>query len=424
VSEQDTATPSVKVLPATDPQRFIDTERVVWFDETVDVPAEVQIGLPEGQRFAADVDGADPATYPGVYGVFPMLLTVPGDAPRQIPCAGLTAVGVHPDHRRRGVLTAMMRDHLDRLHADPTTHLSGLHASEPAIYGRYGYGAASLELTLDLGSGAELVAPHLDAEAAHIRTELRSAPEPGMPARVRACHLASARSTPGAMTPEEGYFEHVYREHAEPRRQDETRRILFARRDGEDVGYALLRRTPKWERGRSSSQLTVFTLVGAPAVRLALLRRVLDFDLIGTVKVFDVGVDDGVLHWLRGPRGASDVVVIDSLWLRLVDLPEALQARGYRSACDVVVDVADRAAPWNAGRWRIVTKDGEAEVTRTDAEADLRAPVDALGAAYLGGTSLVSLRDAGLVEERTPGATAALWRAMQADTAPIAAIGF
>jgi GNAT superfamily N-acetyltransferase len=416
--------PAITVVRSPDAQRFVDTERVVWFDDTLDAPAEELIGLPPHQRFAAEVDGADPATYPGVYGVFPMQLTVPGEVRRQVPCAGLTAVGVHPDHRRRGVLTAMMRHHLDEVHADGATCISALHASEPAIYGRFGYGAASVELTVDLGSGTELVAPHLAEAASAIRTELRSATEPGMPARVRACHLACAASTPGAMAPEEGYFAHVFREHPEPRRQNETRRILFARRDGEDVGYALLRRTPKWERGRSSSQLTVFTYVGAPEVRLALLRRILDFDLIGSVKLFGTGVDDGVLHWVGGPRGTSDVVVCDSLWLRLVDLPEALAARGYRGSCDVVVEVDDAFADWNAGRWRIAVAAGHAEVTRTDAEADLRLGVDALGAAYLGGVSLVALREAGLLLEQTPGSAAALWRAMQADTAPVAAIGF
>jgi GNAT superfamily N-acetyltransferase len=415
---------AITVVRSPDAQRFIDTERVVWFDDTVDAPAEVQIGLAPEQRFAAEVDGAHPATYAGVYGVFPMQLTVPGDVPRQIACAGLTAVGVHPDHRRQGVLTAMMRHHVDEVHADRATHVSALHASEPAIYGRFGYGAASTELTLDLGSGTELHAPHLEAAADGIRTELRSATEPGMPARVRACHLLGSAPTPGAVTPEEDYFAHVFREYPEPRRQNETRRVLFARRDGEDVGYALLRRTPKWERGRSSSQLTVFTFVGAPAARLALLRRLLDFDLIGSVRLFDIGVDDGVLQWVRGPRGAADVAVCDSLWVRLVDLPEALTARGYRGSCDVVVEVDDAFAPWNAGRWRIAVDDGIADVTRTDADADLRLDVDALGAAYLGGTSLVSLRDAGLLEEQTPGSTAALWRTMQADTAPVAAIGF
>ena len=33
---------------------------------------------PEEQRFAADVDGSDPGTYPGIYGVFPLTLSIPG----------------------------------------------------------------------------------------------------------------------------------------------------------------------------------------------------------------------------------------------------------------------------------------------------------------------------------------------------------
>src|SRR6185312_15714359 len=103
------------------------------------------IGLPEDRRFAADLDGSQPGTYPGIYGVFPLTLSIPGPGGglRQVPCAGLTWVGVHPDHRRRGVLTAMLRHHFEQVHEEIGTHVSALHASEPAIYGRHGYGLAS-----------------------------------------------------------------------------------------------------------------------------------------------------------------------------------------------------------------------------------------------------------------------------------------
>jgi GNAT superfamily N-acetyltransferase len=425
VSDQDDAP---RVVPATDAQRYLETDRTVWFDEVLDAPAERQlVGLPKELRFAVDLPGAaDESTYAGIYGVFPLTLSVPGpgEEPRQVPCAGLTWVGVHPDHRRHGVLTAMLRHHFEQVHADPGTHLSALHASEPAIYGRHGYGAASLELTLDLGRGTELVAPYLEHAAAVVRTELATATDPGMPARLRACHLHAARSTLGAVVGEEAYYERICWEHPEPRRDKEIPRILFARRDGVDVGCALLRRTPKWERGRSTSELTVYSMVGDPAARLALLRRLVDFDLIGTVKVFGVGTDDPELHWLRGPRGASDVTTYDSLWVRLVDLSAALAQRSYAGSCDVTVEVLDRAAPWNAGRWRLAIEGGAAEAARTDRAADLRLPVEALGSAYLGGGNLVALRAAGLVEEQTAGAAARLWRAMRTDLAPSAAIGF
>ena len=106
------------------------TDTVVWFQEVLPAPAEAQLlGLPADQRFAAEVDGpTDPSTYPDIYGVYPLELAIPGD--RLIPCAGLTWVGVHPDHRRRGVLGTMLRHHFERVHEEPGTHVSALHASE------------------------------------------------------------------------------------------------------------------------------------------------------------------------------------------------------------------------------------------------------------------------------------------------------
>ena len=114
---------------------------------------------------------------------------------------------------------------------------------------------------------------------------------------------------------------------------------------------------------------------GAPATRLALARRVVDLDLAGTIKVHGIAESDPLLSWVQGPRGLGDVHPYDSLWVRLVDLPEALALRGYEADCDVVVEVADEPAPWNAGRWRIRVKDDTADVTRTDDDAEVSLPV-------------------------------------------------
>jgi predicted acetyltransferase len=158
---------------------------------------------------------------------------------------------------------------------------------------------------------------------------------------------------------------------------------------------------------------------------LALLRRLVDFDLMGTVKVGTVGVDDPLLAWVGGPRAAADVATYDSLWIRLVDLPEALTARSWSAPCDIVVGVADAAAPWNAGTWRIrADATGQADVQRTTAEPDVRLATEALGAAYLGGGNLVTLLRAGQVAESRRGAVAELWRAMRTDVLPTAAVGF
>ena len=122
----------IEVGPATDAERFLRTDTVVWFQESLSAPVETQLrGLPADQRFAAEIDGADASTYPGVCGVYPLELSVPGGD--LLPCAGLTWVGVHPDHRRRGVLTAMLRHHFEQVRDTAGTPVSALHASEAAV---------------------------------------------------------------------------------------------------------------------------------------------------------------------------------------------------------------------------------------------------------------------------------------------------
>ncbi|HET9498809.1 MAG TPA: GNAT family N-acetyltransferase [Marmoricola sp.] len=421
--------PQITVDPAADADRYLATDHTVWFAEVPAASTETQlIGLAKDQRFAADIAGesgtTDPGTYPGVYGVYPMTLPVPGPGgPHLLPCAGLTWVGVHPDHRRQGVLTAMLRDHFERVRGTEGTHLSALHASEPAIYGRFGYGMASLEHEITLGHGSTLRAPHLDDAARSVRTQLVTVTDADVPERLRECHLAAAE--PGSIIGDVAYYDSVCLQLPEWLRDKEPYRVLFARRDGVDVGWALFRRKPKWDNARPAGELEVWAMVGDPAARLALLRRLLDFDLMGTVKVGTVGVDDPILHWAGGPRATSDVSTYDSLWVRLVDLPAALAARWWSAPVDVVVAVADRHAPWNDGSWRIrVDDEGLAEVTPSRDDADLRLGVEALGAAYLGAGNLVALRRAGLVDERRPGAAAELWRGLRTDVAPTAAVGF
>ncbi|MEO5852911.1 MAG: GNAT family N-acetyltransferase [Nocardioides sp.] len=421
----------ILVGPATDLETYLRTEHTVWFDEVSDAPSEAKVlSLPEHLRFAATIEDADPATYPGIYGVRPMTLSVPGvgDEVRRMPVAGLTWVGVHPDHRRRGVLNAMMCHHLEQVRDEPGTHLSVLHASEPAIYGRYGYGLASHEVMVTLGRGTTLTAPHLDADAAALETRLATITDPGMPQRLTDAWVRSAATSPGTIVGEAEFYEGMCAERPEDVRGKESFRVLFACRDGVDVGLALFQRDHKWERGRPGGELTVHHLAGDAAARLALLRRLVDFDLIGTVKVYGLGVDDPLLLWLAGPRGAADVATYDSLWVRLVDLPAALEARGYAAACDLVLDVTDATLPAQGGRWRLLVDDAGAarveRVERVDTEADLRLPVAALGACYLGGVSPVALVRAGLVEELRPGAAHELGHSVRAIVAPNASVGF
>src|SRR6266436_224305 len=123
-------------------------------------------------------------------------------------------------------------------------------------------------------------------------------------------------------------------------------------------------------------------------------------------------VDDPLLHLLADPRRVRSRIT-DALWVRLVDVAGALTQRRYACPVDVVIEVADDGCSWNRGRWRLTTAGppvpgtGTAErfratCERTTGPADIALPVQALGAAYLGGTRLGPMAAAGLVAELRP----------------------
>lgn len=412
---------SIDVRPSEDAAKYLATDQLVWFGEVTDADAEqLRLGLPEEQRFVVDLPDGPDDLHSGIYGVRPMEMSLPGGS--LVPIAGLTWVGVHPDARRRGVLAAMMTDHLARTRAAGTA-VSALHASEAAIYGRFGYGTAVLTHQVVLGRGTTFTAPHLEDEAALVTTQLLDMAAPGVTERMRACQLAGAPDFPGTIVGSPDFFSLLAHEPPEQLRDKERRRILFARRDGQDVGFTGLRREHKWENARPSGTASVGTLCGGPAARLALARRVVDLDLMGSTKLENVGVDDPILGWIGGPRISGSLQTWDSTWVRLVDVEAAWPLRSYEADCDVVVELSDRYAPWNAGRWRLASTSGAGSAMRTDADADLTLDVAVLGAGFLG-HSIGGLLRAGLVREHRAGAYAELARAMRTLVAPEPSIGF
>lgn len=130
------------------------------------------------------------------------------------------------------------------------------------------------------------------------------------------------------------------------------------------------------------------------------------------------------MWWAGGPR-AVGVKSVDSLWLRLIDVGAALRARGYSSACDVVLDVMDPVCPWNQHAWRLTVDDrGVATCVPTADDADVRLPVESLGAAFLGSRTIATRAQEGLVTELTQGSVRRLSRAMSSDRQPVGAVMF
>ncbi len=146
-----------------------------------------------------------------------------------------------------------------------------------------------------------------------------------------------------------------------------------------------------------------------PDAHLRLWRFLADLDLVTKVAWGSAPLADPLPWALVEPRAVTPGRVSDQLWVRVLDVPDALEARGWGAEGTVVLDVDD-ALGHAAGRWQVVVSGGRATVSRTDAEPGVRLEADTLGALYLGDVDVPTLRAAG----RLTGDDAALatWAAM------------
>lgn len=345
------------------------------------------------------------ASYP--FSTFP----VPG---ARTPVAGLTWVGVHPGHRRRGLLSAMIDDHFSRSLARGEA-VSALFAAEPAIYGRFGYGLAARDLRLRIPRGAAL---RDVAGAQDVRIRIERLDRDRHDALVHELHSAVDR--PGWATRDSTELRRARLSDPPAFRSGaESLRIAVAEREGRPVGYAMFRRTEKWEVTGPQGTVGVREVVAHdPAVARALWGVLLDLDLMSTVETWLLAPDDPISHLLVDVR-AAEPRLVDNVWVRLLDVPRALATRRYQAPVDVVLEVRDDRLPDNAGRWRLVGGPDDAEVTATGEDPDLSLDVRELGAAYLGGTSLAGLAAAGLVTIHRPAALPAAAAAFGWPLAPV-----
>jgi predicted acetyltransferase len=375
----------------------------------------------EPERTLVAFDGEQPV---GTTLAFTFGMTVPGG--EMVATAGVSGVSVLPTYRRRGILSSLMRRQLDDI-AGGSEPLAALFASEAVIYGRYGYGMASLEcnLTFHRGDGQFRPGP----EPARAAPTLRIAEPKHALAEMKAVYEALRIVRPGMLTRHDGWWNmHV----ADPefmRDGNSPQACVIAEDDSGVRGYALYAAKPEWgSDGIPAQVLTVHDLYWTdPSACAALWSDMLTRDLFGEVRARTRPPDDPILQLLADPRRARPLLM-DGLYIRVVDVQAALTARAYAAAVDVVIDVVDDLRPENQGRWRLQAggprDGGKPSCERTAAEPDVTLPIVALGAAYLGGIRLGALAAAGQVAEHRLGAVAELSTAMWWDPAPWSPVGF
>ena len=292
-------------------------------------------------------------------------LTVPGGA--VLPTAGITWVAVSPTHRRRGVLRAMYTELHERI-ADKRYPIAALTASEGGIYGRFGYGPATIEreLTID----RRVAEFHVDVPDPGGVRSVRPAEE-----RDEICMLYDRwrRETPGGLFRSQALVgRRVRRPREEPLRRVGVVRVPAPRR---------LRLVSDARRRASVARVDDVTAT-TPEAHVALWRALLGLDLREKV-IYKTYPEDPLPYLLTDARAAATTAVEDDLWLRIMDIPAALEARRYQGELSAVLEVVDGFRS-DGGRFALQIRDGQAQCTPTDAPADIRMNLDVLGSLYLG----------------------------------------
>ena len=343
----------------------------------------------------------------GGAGAFSFRTTVPGGA--SVPCAGITVVGVQPTHRRRGILRSMMRAQLDDAH-ERGELIATLFASEETIYGRFGYGLASLNWAVEIPKAQNAFRPGFEVAG---RVRLVNADEalrlvPRVYDAVRAV-------TPGMFKRSESWWEvRILSDLPEWRFGAGPKNYAVLEVGGEPQAYALYRLSGDFgDLGPESTVRAIEALGATPEATASIWRFLLDIDWTKSVSSYMLPVDHPLLLLLARPNHARPRVG-DGLWTRLVDVGAALSARTYAADGRVVLEVGDEFCPWNAGRWSV--EGGTA--SRTDADPDLELDVADLGSVYLGGFTFRDLRRAGRVRELTQGALDRADATFRTDVAP------
>ena len=344
------------------------------------------------ERMAADrvLAAWDGDRVVGGAGSFAFRMSIPGGS---IPTAGVSIVGVLPTHRRRGVLTALMREQLEDCRARGEA-AAYLWASEPAIYPRFGYGVAALLGDMKLARERTAFAQSFEPRGTMRLVDVEEAARTFPP-----LYEEEFAQRPGLFSRSKAWWE-GRRLVPSPWEPNAAKRLVLLELDGKPAGYAIYIVKQEWEHGSSAGTVTIVEAVApTPEATRELWRWLLDFDWTSRFEAGHLPLDHPLFLLLAEPRRMR-FEVGDGIWLRLVDVEAALSARSYEGDAQVVVELIDAFLPGNAGRWRLGAHGAE----RTTAPAELALDVTGLASVYLGGFSFADLVGSSRASELAAGA--------------------
>jgi predicted acetyltransferase len=397
----------IRPVPATQTRQWFDVVNTSFAEHAEEEQWQHDSKILETDR----VLGAyDDERIVGGGGAFSFQMTVPGG--REVATAGVTMVGVLPTHRRQGILRMLMARQLAdvKRRGEP---LAALWASEGSIYQRFGYGLATLNGIVDIQRDRATFRNPLPAVGS---IALMGADE-ARPT-VKAVYDAVRMVTPGFYVRSDTWWDVVLAD-PEFRRRDAGRKFyaVLTIRD-RPAGYISYRIKNEWLDTGPANTLMILELLGVdPEATQQMWRYAFGVDLMTKIRARLGPANHPLLLQVAEPRRLM-LRLNDGVWLRVVDVPAALEARGYAGDGTIVLDVTDDFMPEVAGRWRLTVGNGTGRVVATDEPPDIRLDITDLGAVYLGGFSFASLGHAGRTTELTGGSRRTADRMFASDVPP------
>jgi predicted acetyltransferase len=367
-------------------------------------------GVRDGGRWVATL-ATDPRT-----------VTVPG-VPGQtveVEADGVTVATVAATHRRRGLLTRMISSALEQA-VERGDAVSMLIAAEWPIYGRFGYAPASryADYTLRTRQAGASIAPDPAGTLRQV--------EPSELAEYASdVFQRSRRFWAGQVDRGGSWWSRRLAVEGWPRISGSQATWILHESDGEPDGFVAWKVVRDFELSGEYGVVEVGEFAAAtPRAYRNLWSYLASLDVIGEVRLRGRPVDEPV-RWLLGDgRALVQQYSGDDLWLRLLDIPAALSARGYATAGQVVLEVVDDSVGgYAAGRYLLDAGPDGASCSRTDRASELRLPQRVLASAYLGDRSVRELAVAGGVDELAPRALARFDAMLATPTRPWNATGF
>lgn len=328
-------------------------------------------------------------------------MTVPGGA---LKLGFVDDVTVLPTHRRRGVMTRMMRSQLEQMR-ERGEPLAALSASESLIYERFGFGISTWyhRWKIDRRHTAMKIPPCGGGSLRFISDDAAREEWPKLHARVRESRI-------GMVHYDAAYWRAALWD-AEGQRDGATEFFHVAYMRGDRIAGLCS------YRGRERAILAPYLLGEDAEVEAELWQYCFGIDLILEIQAWPRATDDPLPWRLEDPR-RLEMTLSDHIWLRLVDVKDALAARGYTESNSLTFRARDKFCPWNDGTYLLEAGEDGAECSPTGGEPQIELGASDLAAAYLGGVSFSNLARAGRVKERARGALAKADRMFRTERQP------